>query len=889
MKALRCEVVAVVVVVVMVVVTLDSCCCGALVSRKQPILPYTPGIVRGPLTEVMAVVGGEALLPCDINEPGDTPILVLFYNGETGKPVYSIDSRTGTLTSSMHWSAMGDRAHFNLTSSPTGLHIIRVEAQDHGEYRCRVDFRRSPTRNLQVKLLVVVPPHKLQVYVAGQREVREVVGPFPLGTSVTLTCEATGGRPMPRVTWWHEGSLLDDLSEETQGQVTWNTLTLPDLTRQHLHRVITCQAANSNLTQPLRSSVTLDMSFPPEDVAIRVPSTPLREGETQELVCEAGGSRPPAALTWWLRGRQLPAPPTQLLEGTVTRSTLSFTPSRQQDGAKLTCRAQNTQLPSRTLEDTVTLTVYYAPRVELRAGQSLVMSSIKEGDDVYFECVISANPPVQGLRWLLQGEILHHNLSAGVILTNQSLVLQRVGRHSSGRYTCAASNVLGTATSKPLILNVKFRPVCSARQQWTYGGARGQQVNVTCQVDANPAVHSFRWAFNTSTEMVHIPKNRSRVQGSRSIMAYTPKTHHDFGTLLCWADNEVGVQRLPCVYLVVPASVPESVHNCSAWHNASAAGEVVVVCEPGWGGGLPQTFSLEVRRGGITMASLGQRTEPFFTVTGLAPGTEYELAVVASNTQGTATPTHLTHHTPIDVAEKRTSATAAESFGVGLGLMRVMPVVVVAVVAGISLVLCSVVVVLLIRCRLARAHAHSHAHARPKVVCEDPGSITKTFDDGGFDVRQRDPDLILVKAGRRDPQPTTPAPRPPTYGTVTSELASVRSNSPAEGSSLGHTGRSSHSPGPLEGARVSVGSGGLGSNESTSSSAALHSAPRIPRPLITAQSPVPLGRMGRSASCLEEQRLPLSTTSSLPRRSSTLVLHPEFFPLNLSTSRESCV
>ena len=42
-----------------------------------------------------------------------------------------------------------------------------------------------------------------------------------------------------------------------------------------------------------------------------------------------------------------------------------------------------------------------APRVELRAGQNLVMSSIKEGDDVYFECVISANPPVQGLRWLL--------------------------------------------------------------------------------------------------------------------------------------------------------------------------------------------------------------------------------------------------------------------------------------------------------------------------------------------------------------------------------------------------------------------------------------------------------------------------------------------------------
>ena len=122
-----------------------------------------------------------------------------------------------------------------------------------------------------------------------------------------------------------------------------------------------------------------------------------------------------------------------------------------------------------------------------------------------------------------------------------------------------------------------------------------------------------------------------------------------------------------------------------------------------------------------------------------------------------------------------------------------------------------------------------------------------------------------------------------------SELASVRSNSSTEGSLLGHTGHSSHSPVPLDGAQVTISSGGPGSTDNASGTTALHSAQRIPRHLISTQSPVTLGRMGRSASCLEEQRLSLATTSSLPRRSSTLVLHPEFFPLNLSTSRESCV
>ncbi|KAK4294370.1 hypothetical protein Pmani_033013 [Petrolisthes manimaculis] len=69
------------------------------------------------------------------------------------------------------------------------------------------------------------------------------------------------GRPQPKVTWWHEGALLDDLSDgEKSEEVVANTLTLPNLSRQHLYRVITCRATNSNLTQPLHTSITIDMS-----------------------------------------------------------------------------------------------------------------------------------------------------------------------------------------------------------------------------------------------------------------------------------------------------------------------------------------------------------------------------------------------------------------------------------------------------------------------------------------------------------------------------------------------------------------------------------------------------------------------------------------------------
>ena len=41
------------------------------------------------------------------------------------------------------------------------------------------------------------------------------------------------------------------------------------------------------------------------------------------------------------------------------------------------------------------------PEVKLKLGTNLNPSLIKEGDDVYFECLISANPQITAIHWLL--------------------------------------------------------------------------------------------------------------------------------------------------------------------------------------------------------------------------------------------------------------------------------------------------------------------------------------------------------------------------------------------------------------------------------------------------------------------------------------------------------
>lgn len=72
---------------------LTWCLCVACVARVTITVLLLFGYnirvyIAGEAEKVVAAVGGRAFLPCNLTQPGDSPILVLVYNGVTGKPVY---------------------------------------------------------------------------------------------------------------------------------------------------------------------------------------------------------------------------------------------------------------------------------------------------------------------------------------------------------------------------------------------------------------------------------------------------------------------------------------------------------------------------------------------------------------------------------------------------------------------------------------------------------------------------------------------------------------------------------------------------------------------------------------------------------------------------------
>ncbi|CAD1479048.1 unnamed protein product, partial [Heterotrigona itama] len=399
-----------------------------------------------------------------------------------------------------------------------------------------------------------------------------------------------------------------------------------------------------------------------------------------DVECRTSGSRPEAVITWWKAEKQIKKMAQNVsfvedkfptisneypLENNESLSVLSFVPSIDDDGKYLTCRAENLAIPGSALEDKWRLDVQYQPVVTLKMGKTLNPDDIKEGDDVYFECSVKANPKVYKLAWFKDGKELKNNATAGIVLSDHSLVLQRITRYSAGDYTCLVANSEGKTANTP---------VCKeGRSEVVVGALKQETVSLVCSVESHPAPLIFHWTFNNSGELVEVPHSRyshmvaavgtpsvaeslkeyPQFHGSR--LNYTPATEMDYGTVACWASNQVGKQRTPCLFQVIAAGRPYALHNCSTTEmsapldaeelNAKSGTGLIVRCLEGYDGGLPiHSYQLEVvadEDGGPILLNKtvpASPNGPTFEVAGLTTGRSYRLFLYAINAKGRSEP-----------------------------------------------------------------------------------------------------------------------------------------------------------------------------------------------------------------------------------------------------------
>ncbi|EDS45463.1 conserved hypothetical protein [Culex quinquefasciatus] len=512
---------------------------------------------------------------------------------------------------------------------------------------------------------------------------------------------------------------------------------------------------------------------------------PLSAGHRYDLLCQSAGSRPAASITWFLDGIRLDkSKETTSADGNQTTSTLSISLNRTDAGKYLSCKAYNTYVPSDALEDGWQLDIQYVPDAQVRLGSSLDPDSIREGTDVYFDCIVTAHPGVYKVEW-------KHN---GVIISNQSLVLQGVSRTTAGNYSCVGFNAEGEGASPVFPLNVMYAPTCAPNQQRVYGVAKQENAEIRCVVDANPPDVEFKWTFNNSAESIDVQASHiSRLVGTSSVVSYTPMTELDYGTLLCVATNRIGKQRQACVFHIIAADDmhftslpfprinsrgveskrkpslsgvicdpvvalattvsaaickgrPDQVHNCSLANVSMTS--LNVRCYEGFNGGLAQSFFLELRDTHTQEVRFNNTAPiPRFAVPNLHPSAVYQLSVYAFNSKGKSEPYVMSAAT-LRLPEKQMNSEKTERPRSPLPLT---PTLSIAIGLGAAILIgsCAIVLAFKFPCggatRRRNKETGHHNHQSTTVRTSSPGPSDKSVASKEYDGNESDeknPDVI---------------------------------------------------------------------------------------------------------------------------------------------------
>ncbi|XP_042902502.2 nephrin-like [Parasteatoda tepidariorum] len=588
-------------------------------------------------TELSALIGSSIHLPCNLSQDSneDGVKLVLWYKLDFPNPIYTLDIRTNTIEAK-HYSSkiFGSRAYFNVTKHATAhLRINPLKDDDEGEYRCRIDYKRGRTINRIVKLNVIVPVKYVRI--RGERNITYsgVIGPFSEGQKLTLICEATGGRPTPRVFWKKEQRELESTTYVDHNGMVMNIVVIDSLTREDLSTILTCHAMNNNITSPVFSSVMFNMNLKPLNVKITTHLEVLTNGDEIEISCQSEGSKPPAEIIW-LRENDTVSPSSTHLYDHITISIMQMNVSADDNGRKITCKAQNPHLPESALQDSLTLFVQYAPRLSLVFGTNVQYEHIREGSDVYFECNVQSNPPISEIKWKFQSEDLYHEPLKGIMIKNHSLLLHNVSKKNRGMYQCLGENSFGEGKSEEIYLRIQYSPVCSTRQLRTYGIARHGRSNISCSVDADPNEVNFTWTFNGSKrrELPGASGHRTD-RGAESIIEYQPLTVTDYGVIQCHAKNAIGNMVKPCIYNIVPSGPPPPLLNCTIFKSPNNS--IHVFCSNG-DLVLPKSYHLEIynMEDEHLVTNISTAKDPNFLIKNLPAGSNFVFVIYSNSNKG---------------------------------------------------------------------------------------------------------------------------------------------------------------------------------------------------------------------------------------------------------------
>ncbi|XP_068425863.1 sialic acid-binding Ig-like lectin 5 [Clinocottus analis] len=260
---------------------------------------------------------------------------------------------------------------------------------------------------------------------------------------------------------------------------------------------------------------------------------PLIEGQQTTLTCTApglcSGSDPEITWTWRGAGEK-----DSHLPGNITdvpqrrRSTLTFNPSAEHHGTKVSCKVSFTN--NMTTEETETLNVSYVKKPVITG-----VTTVKEGDALNLTCSVESVPS-SVLTWTKLGSNKVLQSENVKVLQNDtgtaSLVILNVTAEYSGRYICTAEHQITNVTT-PAEVKVKLFP------KFLSGSACEVQSGVlTCVcISEGFPLPTISWPLLETHTEYSVTTNKS----SHTVISITVSVkNHNYTTVECVSKNDLG-------------------------------------------------------------------------------------------------------------------------------------------------------------------------------------------------------------------------------------------------------------------------------------------------------------------------------------------------------------
>ncbi|XP_049818622.1 hemicentin-1 isoform X3 [Aethina tumida] len=446
-------------------------------------------------TEVRAHVDSTVSLPCkvDVKQCG-TLHSVKWYKDTSRIYVYS---QAGSITRAEGDATDRMTVEYTTDSVEAVLKISSVKVEDEATYKCEITYLEV-IENCDVvqivKLQTLIAPKSVRVLGNDGISIKNhtVLEPKDEGTEVDLICEAIGGKPIPKVTWYNGTTEITRAAytaiDDGNGVGTGTSKLQLTLSRGDLNARFECKVESPALESPITTWIMVDVNVRPTKVSLSGVNNHVVQGTNVLLYCDVYGARPAATVRW--TNESTPITNETLKEtsaeynkdlamistrvdqehdGTfTTKSSLTFKASQWENSRLFHCYAENEVLKRRNepeLHELISMDVRYPPVVSV--SPSYIVENETTGlsvrKNVLLKCKYFANPQeLKGVVWSKDGKNM--SLSdpekyAGGNIENPPLVIYNVSREDMGNYTCSLRNEVGSEQSPDSIfLNVQYPP-----------------------------------------------------------------------------------------------------------------------------------------------------------------------------------------------------------------------------------------------------------------------------------------------------------------------------------------------------------------------------------------------------------------------------------------------